>query len=404
MKSHTPRIMITAAGVNSPLGCSVNEFMENLANGTIGIGHLQSVNAEFFPVKCAAEVKEKGQLVETEENMDRKEYFIRRAVKELVDNCPDIENYKPRNRMMHLGAGLDYFNLQSYIGSGHFKQKHWEPYYHRSDHMVDRLAKHYEIRGGHSANVAACVASSQSIGLSYRILSQHTGLGIVTGGFDSMLSHLHYMGLYKLGVLADDTGDPARACKPFDKNRRGAVLGEGAAAFFLQRFDEIKQNRPLAEIRGYASTLDAHEITEPYPDGTYLAEAAQDAILEAQLSAEEIDCVHLHGTGTRQNAPAEARAMELVFGHRYKEIPVFSLKAQTGHLMGACGAVELLAAIYSLQNQVVLPTRNFDEPDPDVPLRVVKGEPLPLKIFNILKLNSGFGGQNTAIVLRRYVV
>ncbi|WLE95999.1 MAG: hypothetical protein QTN59_15095 [Candidatus Electrothrix communis] len=134
-------------------------------------------------------------------------------------------------------------------------------------------------------------------------------------------------------------------------------------------------------------------MTEPHPEGKYLAQAALEAIEQAKISPQDIDCVHLHGTGTLKNALSEARALEVIFGQRFKEIPVFSLKGHIGHLIGACGAMEMLGVIYSLQEQQLLPTCNFTTPDPEVPLRVVR---------YVLKLNSAFGGQNTAFVLKRY--
>ena len=148
--------------------------------------------------------------------------------------------------------------------------------------------------------------------------------------------------------------------------------------------------------------MDAYMVTDPHPDGRYIANAALEAIKDADISTQDIDCVHLHGTGTYKNALAEAKAMELIFGERFREIPVFSLKGQIGHLIGACGALEIVGVIYSLQKQKVPATVNFKDPDPEVPLRVIKDESIDLEICHVLKLNSSFGGQNTAFVLRKY--
>lgn len=396
-------VLITGAGVHSPLGSSVGEFMRNLENKTIGVDHIENFNTDNFPVNFGAEVRSGGSVVRTEPPVDRKAQFIRGAMAELVEGSPDLKDYPPAKRMLHLGAGLDYFDLESYTNSSDSREGRWQNHYRRSNRVVEELAAQYHIDGGYSVNVAACVASTQSMGLSYRILQQSPGTAVITGGFDSMLCHLHYMGFYKLGAFSSHSGDPKEACKPFDKNRSGLVLGEGGIAFMMQRSEDVRQNTVLVEICGYSSTMDAYKVTDPHPGGEFLAKAALEAIAEAGLTPEAINCVHLHGTGTPKNGAAEARAMETIFGKRFKEIPVFSLKAQVGHLIGACGAMEMLAVIYSLQRQAVPPTLNFSEPDPDVPLRVVIGEPLPLKINYILKLNSGFGGQNTAIIVRQHV-
>jgi len=396
-------VLITGAGVQSPLGCSVDEFIRNLETKRIGVGHIENFDTSYFPVDFGAEVRTGGAVVRTGPEVDRKAEFIRGAMAELAAANPGLENYPPENRMLHLGAGLDHFDLESYTGSGDSREGRWENHYQRCNRVVEELAAQYRIDGGHSVNVAACVASTQAMGLSFRILKHSPGTAVITGGFDSMLCHLHYMGFYKLGAFSKHSGDPGEACKPFDKNRGGLVLGEGGIAFMMQRSEDVRGNRALAEICGYSSTMDAYKVTDPHPQGEFLAKAALEAIAEAGITPGDIGCAHLHGTGTPKNGLAEARAMEKIFGKRFKEIPVFSLKAQLGHLIGACGAMEMLAVIYSLQRQAVPPTLNFNEPDPDVPLRVIRNEPLPLKMDYILKLNSGFGGQNTAIVVKKHV-
>jgi 3-oxoacyl-[acyl-carrier-protein] synthase II len=234
------------------------------------------------------------------------------------------------------------------------------------------------------------------------MLQRLAGKVVVTGGADSMLNPLSYMGFYKLGAFSQWKGDPGRSCRPFDKNRCGLVIGEGAAAFLMQRLEDADPTTIEAEIAGYASTMDSYMITDPQPEGTALARAALEAIEAAGITPEEIDCAHLHETGTLKNAPAEAKAMQKIFGKRFSEIPVYSLKGQTGHLIGACGAIEVVAAIHSLRTQKVLPTVNFEEADDEVPLRIIRDGPLHHNIEYILKLSSAFGGQNAALVLKRY--
>jgi 3-oxoacyl-[acyl-carrier-protein] synthase II len=210
------------------------------------------------------------------------------------------------------------------------------------------------------------------------------------------------MGFFSLGALSSWTGDPAGACRPFDRDRCGLVIGEGAAAFLLESEDHAEKDSILAEFAGYGSTMDAFMVTDPEPQGRQLAQAALAAIRDAAITPDDIDTVDMHGTGTVKNALAEARALEIVFPKRFREVPVFALKGQIGHLIGACGAMEVLGVIDTLKHQRVLPSVNCDEPDPDIPLRIVRGEPLPMKIHHILKLNAAFGGQNTAMVFRRY--
>jgi 3-oxoacyl-[acyl-carrier-protein] synthase II len=397
------RVVITGAGAISPIGNTFDEVMQGIGTGQKGIGEICCFNTEYFPSRLGAEVKEGSNAFKTGPETDRKEVFIRRAMAELFEKCRWIETYSPLSRILILGAGLDYFDLPNYVSSGNSRNGNWLKYSKNTFKIVESLAARYEIGGGFTVNVTACVASTQALGLSFRMLKNLSrGKIIIGGGFDSMLNHLHYMGFYKLGALSDWRGLPEEACRPFDKQRCGLVLGEGAVVFLLQNAEDVEKKHILAEISGFDSTMDAYMVTDPAPGGEALAKAAINAINEAGITPVEIDCVHLHGTGTLKNEIAEYKAIKLLFPKRFHEIPVFSMKGAIGHLIGACGSMEMIGVIYSLQNQTVPPTVNFKAADPDVPLRIIKDEPLSMEINYILKLNSAFGGQNTALVVKRY--
>jgi 3-oxoacyl-[acyl-carrier-protein] synthase II len=396
------RIVITGAGVVSPVGCGLDDVFAALEKGIPGSGHIRNFAAEVYPSRLGAEVKDSGEVSMLPSHVDRKEIFLAKAMGQLSTGAA-FQFSKPHERLFHLGAGIDYFDLPGYAESDSAEAGNWQAYSRNTLTMTRELAHRYEIAGDITVNVTACVASSQALGLSFRRLRRmKPGTLAISGGVDSMLNPLHYMGFHKLGALSDWNGDPALACRPFDKNRRGLVLGEGAALFTLQQASSAQPESVLAEIAGYASTMDAYMATDPDPSGAALARAALNAMAEAGVGSDGIDCVHLHGTGTQKNEPAEAAAMRLIFSERYRDIPVFSMKGQVGHLIAGCGAMEMVGVLYSLQTQSVPPTVNFSEPDPDVPLRVISGEPLKMKIRTILKLNAAFGGQNTALVVKRY--
>ncbi len=392
--------MITGAGVISPVGNTVDDFMEGIAAGKCGIGTVRSFDAEDFPSMFGAEVKSPSPGEKT--GVDKKVLFLEQAIEELLQNNDTFYTYPAHQRILNLGSGLDYFDLPGFVNSEDARENKWNPYSKNAYRAIRQIAEKYDIQGGCHVNVSACVASNHAIGLSFRMLKQCRERIILTGGTDSMLNPPHYMGFYKLGALSNWSGEPEQACRPFDKRRCGLVLGEGAAVFLLQNYDEADPHRIIAEIVGYSSTMDAYTVTDPHPEGTFLAKAALDAICEAGITPADIDCVHLHGTGTVKNALAEARAMQLIFGGSYTEMPVFSLKGQVGHLIAACGALEMSGVIYALQRQQIPPTINFEEPDADVPLRVITGKPLEMKIEYVLKLNSAFGGQNAAFVIKKY--
>ena len=394
------RVVITGAGVASPIGTGYNDFMTAMDNGTIGIDTMSHMDTDHFPTALGGEVRQNGEVIKTDHGMDRKSMFIKTAMEELLTSNKILEKYSPENRILNMGTGIDYFDIVNFVNSE--PGSPWEKFDQRSYHTVKKLAEDYSLHGGFTVNVAACVASTQSIGLSYRMIKELNERVIITGGFDSMLSPLHYIGFYKLGALSTWEGPPAQSCRPYDKNRCGLVLGEGAAAFLLENSDEADEENILAEIAGYSSTMDSYLVTDPEPEGTALAAAALEAIDEAGISPDDIDCVHLHGTATIKNELAETQAMKKIFKDRYDKIPSFSLKGQIGHLIGACGAMEILGVIYSFVNQRVPVTANYTEKDPEAPLMIIKDKPMELEINNILKLNAAFGGQNTALVFKRY--
>jgi 3-oxoacyl-(acyl-carrier-protein) synthase len=400
------RAAITGVGVVSPIGNNFAEVMAAIGTGRKGIGKIRGFNTDYFPTDVGAEVKGDGARFLTGPHIDRKEVFIKQAMAELFAGCENIHAYPPANRFLNLGVSLDYFDLPGFVGSPDAARGDWQKYSHSSLDIATELARANKIDGGFTVNVTACVASTQAIGLSFRMLKGlSAGNAIITGGFDSVFNPLHYMGFYKLGALSTWRGDPAEACRPFDKNRSGLVLGEGAGVFLLQDTEDenVLPGRVLAEIVGYGSTMDAYMVTDPHPEGKYLAKAALNAIEEAGITPDDIDCVHLHGTGTPKNARAETNAMRRIFPDRWADVPVFSMKGQIGHLIGACGALEMVGVIYSLQKQQVPATVNFADPDPEVPLRIIKGKPLDMDIDYVLKLNSAFGGQNAALVVKKYV-
>ncbi len=395
------KVVITGSGVVSPLGSNVKEFIQNLEAGYKGISEIKNFDTDYFPSKFGAEAKHDKEVLLFNKDTDRKAEFINDAIAQLLDEF-DLFDVKANDIALHLGAGIDYFDLVSYVNSQRYVNKEWQQHCQRSSNVVRNIATKYDIKGGYSTNVSACVASTQAIGLAFRIVKNNPQMHVISGGFDSMLCHLHYLGFYKLGALSNWECEAGDACRPFDAKRSGLVIGEGGVAYMLQDSSLADKSKILAEIVGYASSMDSYMVTDPHPEGEFLAKAALKAISEAGITPDQIDCVHAHGTGTFRNGLSEAKAIHRIFGKRGSELPVFSLKGQIGHLIGACGAMELLGVIDSFKNQRVLPTVNFEYPDKNVPLNVIRGEALHTEIKYILKLNAAFGGQNTALVLKNY--
>lgn len=392
-------VCITALSAVSPLGDSIEDIFDAITKAHSATGEIKSFDTTHYPSKVGAEARSSEGIIPSHHHQDRKELFIQQAFKHLFKHhASTIEKYNPKHRIINLGSGIDYFDLIGYVNN---TRESWQHYCKSVATTTQTLAKQYRIEGGTHTNVSACVASTQALGLSYRILKQDPNKIIISGGFDSMLSPLHYMGFYKLGAFSK-ADNLEKACKPFDKERSGLVLGEGASIYTMESEQNANKEQILAEIVGYGSSNDAYMVTDPQPNGEILARAVREAIDEAGISADAIDCLHLHGTGTHKNAIAEANAMKIIFPNRYKEIPVYSMKGQIGHLIGACGAMEMLGVIYSLQKQKVPITVNYETPDSSVELNVIKDKELSMPIKYILKINSAFGGQNSALVAKKY--
>jgi len=395
------RVVITGVGAVCPIGTGWEEIQTGISNGMHGTAELSIFDTAEFPTRLAAEARSQGQVVMGPRGEDRKVRFLNTALAQLSKQC-DLKRHRPADKILSLGTGIDHFDLPGHVDDPSTDPLRWRNYNKHSHRIAEQHAFELGIAGGTSVNVAACVASTQAMGQAYRMIRQGLATQAITGGYDSMLSHLHYMGFFKLGALSSWTGKPSEACRPFSRDRQGIVLGEGAAVFSLERSELADPTTIFAEVAGYGCSMDAYLVTDPEPSAKHLAQAALHALAEAGLSPRDIDCVHLHGTGTFKNDLAETAAMQLVFGDRASQIPVFSLKGQIGHLIGACGAVEMLGVLYSLQHNEVPVTVNSIVPDPDVNLLVARDRPIRLPIRNILKLNAAFGGQNTAFVIRKY--
>lgn len=397
------RVVITGIGVKSPLGSTPDECFQNIASGKRCVDHIENFNTSGFPMTAAGEVRSGGEIVKTGPEIDRKNYFLEEALTDLKSYTQFDKRYKPSEIVLNTGGGIDYVDIESFYRKKEFLPETPSPLssHYQSNRLINEIAARHRIEGGCNLFVAACVASTQAIGVSYRMIKKGLKRAAIAGGSDSMINYVNYIGFYHLGAMASGSDAPY-ACRPFDVNRNGTVLGEGALLMLLEDEANAVKEHVLAEITGYATTMDAYAITDPDPSANSLAAAIKNAIKNASISPGEIDCVHLHGTGTPKNAPAEYKALYQVFGDRAKELPVFSLKGQIGHLIGSCGAVEMLGVLHSIKEQVVMPTVNFRDSDPEAPLYVIKGDPLHIPVNYVLKVNSSFGGENTAIVIKRY--
>jgi 3-oxoacyl-[acyl-carrier-protein] synthase II len=265
------------------------------------------------------------------------------------------------------------------------------------------IAIEHDLRGENTTICTACTSGTQALGEALRVLRAGRADVALAGGSDAMINPMGLVAFGMLGVLSTRADDPARAARPFDRDRDGFVMGEGSAILVLEteRHARDRGATPLAEIAGYGGCTDAYRITDEREDGAGNAEAMRRALADAGVSPQAIQYINAHGTGTKMNDRTEIRAVKEVFGPQARRLAISSTKSQIGHLIAGAGAVEAAACVLALQHQTIPPTINHEHPDPECDLDIVpnRSRPAPLEI--VMSNSFGFGGQNASLVFRR---
>jgi 3-oxoacyl-[acyl-carrier-protein] synthase II len=401
------RIAVTGMGVVSPLGGTLPDFRGNLLAGGSGVAPISLFDAASFHTRIAADVKE--QFANT--FRDRKMTFAVVAAQRAWADATSYRNApaKGKEAGLSLGLGLELFSMDDLVASRWPDFEPPEPPRERltflqtpSDLCVHLIARAYGLRQPPRTHVSACASGTDAIGCAFRLVRSGRWRWALAGGTDSMINPLGLAGFCKIGATSTANDPPHKASRPFDANRDGFVLGEGAAILVLERLDDALARGATvhAEIVGYGNSLDAHGISEPHPEGRGAFQAMSRAVADAGLSPEVIDCINAHGSATPKNDVVETLAIKRLLGDRAKRVPVVSTKSMIGHLIAAAGAVEAVAAILCMQAGMVHPTINLDDPDPACDLDYVPHTARPHEQCYVLSNSFGFGGQNASILLR----
>lgn len=407
------RVVITGMGAITPIGNNVDEFWESLKKGKVGIGPITKFDTTNFKVNLAAEVK----------GFDGKDYLDGKACKRL-DLFSQYAIVAAREAMKQSGYVVTEENadrIGCIIGSGvgGITTQEYETIrmLEKGPRRVSPFMVPMFIANMAAGNVAidlglcgkcfsiatACATGTHCIGEAFRAIKYGECDAMITGGTESGIVPSGVAGFDSLNAITV-TEDPTQASIPFDKNRSGFVVGEGAGILLLEELESAKARNAkiLGEIVGYGATCDAFHITCPKEDGSGSAKAMKLAINEAGISSDEIDYVNAHGTSTQLNDLTETRAIKTVFGEHAYKLAVNSTKSMTGHLLGAAGAVECIASVKEIENQFVHPTAGLHTPDPDCDLDYVPNEGRGLKINYAISNSLGFGGHNSALVIKKY--
>ena len=407
------RVVITGMGAITPIGNDVDSFWKNLCDGKSGIGRITRFDPEKYDTQIAAEVKDfdPQNYVDKKEikRMDRYTQFAMAAAKMAVEDADldwSRENSQRFGVILGTGVGgLETMEKQAVIL--HTKgPRRVSPFFIPmmiANMAADQISIAYGAKGMNSTVVTACASGTNAIGEAYRAIREGYVDIMITGGAEAAVTPLSLAGFSSMKALSRRNDEPQKACRPFDKDRDGFVLGEGAGVLVLESYGHAMKRgaRILAEMAGYGLTGDAYHITAPAPEGEGGARAMKEALDDGNMAPGDIDYINAHGTSTEYNDKTETSAIKSVFGDATK-VAVSSTKSMTGHLLGAAGGIEAIVLIKALQDQFIPATMNYSTPDPECDLDYVPNHGRKATITADMSNSFGFGGQNACIVMKKF--
>ena len=408
------RVVITGLGPVTPIGTGKNKFWQSLIQGKCGIDMISYFDAKEYPTKIAAEVKDfdYSNYISTKEanRMDKNTQFsIVAAMLALEDSKLKITEKDSYSAGVIIGSGIG--------GIGTFEKQHKillekgpgrvSPFFVPmmiSNISAGEIAIKIGAKGPNGVITTACASSTHALGMAFKLLQHGDAQIIISGGTEAAISPMALAGFCKMRALSTQNDYPKKASKPFDRERDGFIMGEGAGILVLETLQHAKERNAniYAEIFGFGMTADAYHITAPAPEGEAAAKAMEIALKDANIETSQIDYINAHGTSTPLNDKLETLAIKKVFGKHAYNLKVSSIKSMTGHLLGASGGVEAISTALTLNNDIIPPTINYNSPDLDCDLDYVPNKSKK-EIVNYAMSNSfGFGGHNGVIVLGKY--
>lgn len=407
------RVVITGVGAISPLGNDAETLWKNIQNGESGIGMITKVNKDDFPVHVAAEVKD----FDAKEFMDRKEarrmdsftqYAVAASKMAVEDAKLEINEENAERVGVWIGCGIGGMDtyeeqLRKFIDKGYRRVSPFFVPMLIPDMAAGQVSIQLGAKGINSCTVTACASGTNSIGDAYKAVQRGDVDYIITGGTEAPITNMAFAGFSSMKALSFNE-DPKTASRPFDKNRDGFIMGEGAGILVLETLDSALERGAniYAEIVGYGATGDAYHITAPANEGEGGARAMKLAIDDAGIDPSEVDYINAHGTSTGLNDKYESAGIKTVFGEHAKKLAVSSTKSMTGHLLGAAGGIEGVISVKAISDGVIPATINYETPDPDCDLDYVPNESRKQEVNTVLSNSFGFGGHNACLVFKKF--
>jgi 3-oxoacyl-[acyl-carrier-protein] synthase II len=407
-------VVVTGVGLLTPLGIGTDSTWEAVRNGVSGIGPITQFDASAFSCRIAGEVKgfDPANYIEKKEikKMGRFiQFAIAAAEFALSDSGLKITPEIAESVGVYIGSGIGGFEVierehQTLLEHG---PRRISPFFIPAT-IVNLASGQVSIRSGakgpNSATATACTTSAHSIGDSFRLIQYGEADAMICGGTEACITPMGIGGFAAMRALSTRNDAPERASRPWDRDRDGFVVGEGAGILILEELEFAKQReaRILAELVGYGMSADAFHVTAPSPDGDGAYRVMRNAVRDAGIDASQVDYINAHGTSTEVGDRAETVAVKRAFGDHAKKLAVSSTKSMTGHLLGGAGGVEAGITVMAIRDQVAPPTINHENPDSDCDLDYVPNHARPMPIQYALSNSFGFGGTNGCLIFKKY--
>jgi 3-oxoacyl-[acyl-carrier-protein] synthase II len=407
----TRRVVITGLGTVNPLALNVKSYWQHLLAGRSGIGVLEQFDTSAFKVHFGGEVKnwepEKYVDSKTARRMDRYAQFgLVAAIEAVQDSKLDFGREDPFRCGVILGSGIGGLNEYEdqharYIQSGPGKISPFVIPKMMGNAAPANVSIHFGLCGVNTAVATACASAGNAMADAFHSIQREETDIMITGGTEAAITRMGLGGFCSARALSQRNDNPPAASRPFDRDRDGFVLSEGAGVIVLEEYERARRRgAPIyAEFLGAGSSADAHNITAPHPEGVGAIRAMQLGLKEARLAPVDIQYINAHGTSTELGDAAETRAVKKVFADHARKLAISSTKSMTGHLLGASGGVEIIATILSIKHSVVHPTINLENPDPDCDLDYVPNAAREMRVRFAISNSFGFGGHNCSVVV-----
>lgn len=407
------RVVITGVGAITPLGNDADTLWKNLQEGKSGIGFVTRINREEFPVSAAAEVKDfDPTLYMDKKDAKRMDLFTQYAVaaaKMAVEDAKLVIDDSNADRIgVWIGSGIGGMQTletqhQNFLEKGYRRVSPFFVPMMIPDMAAGQVSIQLGAKGVNSCSVTACASGANSIGDAFKAIQRGDVDCMIAGGTEAPLTNMAFAGFSTAKALTFNE-DPAKASRPFDLNRDGFVMGEGAGILVLEKLEDALERGAhiYAEIVGYGATGDAYHITAPAEGGEGAARAMNQALADGGINPDQVDYINAHGTSTNLNDKYETMAIKTVFGDHASKLAVSSTKSMTGHLLGAAGGIEAVISARAIEDGVIPPTINYETPDPECDLDYVPNEARKQELDIVLSNSLGFGGHNVSLAFKKY--